>query len=243
MSHAASTITTSTKEDNAADPNNRLSAFKDLVELQPPVLHKPIESHLLRVIHRNDSKLKKMQGIAKLAEEGFTPKSLIVKMQLSVNNQLTNDPATCKRLKDWTAKKVQFQKDLKTILRKQAEADLDQMVHLPIEDIMDDFVGFATQWSLFTREKEMLMYKRLLEPDKRYAIAAVQQFLYNERVTNKYFFTDVLGASQQKVRRFYQTAHYNGTKDEDFYRRWVQKSRQPWTRGTMPTAPSSLSEN
>jgi len=225
VSHAASTITTSFKEDNATDPNNRLSAFKELVASQPTVLRKPIESHLLRVIHRNDSKLKKMQGIAKLAEKDFTPKSLIVKMKLSVNNQLTNDPSTCKRLENWNAKKVQFQTDLKTILREQAQADLDQMVRSHIEEILNDLVGFATQWSLFTREKEMPMYQRLQEQDERYAIAAVQQFLYNEGITNKYFFTDVLGASQQKVRRFYQSAHYHGPEDEDFYGRWVQKEQ------------------
>ena len=60
-----STITTSIQEDNATDHlDGRLSMGKELFESLPTVLRKPIESHILKAIHRNETKLEKMQGIA-----------------------------------------------------------------------------------------------------------------------------------------------------------------------------------
>jgi len=110
-----------------------------------------------------------------------------VKMKLTVNPHLTNDPATCKRLETWNSKKVQFQKDLKTILREQSHADLEQQVRTHVELTMADIVKFATQWSDYTRKRQPRVYGTLTEPDQRYAIRAVQRFLYKEGELNSPF--------------------------------------------------------
>ena len=126
-----------------------------------------------------------MQGIAKLAEEGFNPKTLTVKMKLLVNPHLMNDPATCKRLETWNAKKVQFQKDLKAILREQSHADLDQQVRTHVELTMAEIIKFATQWSDYTRKRQPRVYGTLTEPDLHYCRRSLWTTTHSEKILYK----------------------------------------------------------
>ena len=150
---------------------------KELFQSLPKAFYKPIKTHILNTCNRNELIVRKMEGIYKITRDGFFPKCLIVKMKLTCNEQMKNDPETCQRQKAWEDTKKKFQKDMKEILVEQVREDIMKQIQTHIELVLDDFVLFATQYTLYTRTRKKDVYQECKEQDERYAIGAVLRLL------------------------------------------------------------------
>ena len=68
---------------------------KELFESLPKAFYNPIKTNILSACRRNELIVRKMDGIQKLTGDGFLPRGLIVKLNLSCNINLKNNPETC----------------------------------------------------------------------------------------------------------------------------------------------------
>lgn len=75
----------------------------ELFSSLPKEFHNPIKTHILKACHRNELIVRRLDGLQQLTRDGSGPKSLkLVKLNLSCNNNLKNNPETCQHPSDET---------------------------------------------------------------------------------------------------------------------------------------------
>ena len=224
---------TATQEDTASDPtgnstnspesrtaslDRRLMCCKELFESLPKAFYNPIKTNILSACRRIELIVRKMDAIHKLTVVGYLPKGLLVKLNLTCNKDLKNNPETCQRQKAWEETKKTFQKNMTTILAAQVKQDTKMLIQTHIELIIKDLLLFATQYTLYTRKRKQNEYRDCDETDNRYAIGAVIHLIYY-LPPNSAFFNDIgfeYGRRSQWL-KYHQDANVVTDEDKAFY--------------------------
>ena len=198
----------------------------ELFSSLPKAFHNPIKTNILSACRRNELIVRKMDGIQKLTVDGYLPKGLIVKLSLSCNKNLKNNPETCQRQQAWEETKKTFQKAMMAILQAQIKQDIEMQIQNHIELIIEDMLLFATQYSLYSRARKKNEYRDCHETDNRYAIGAVKRLILNLPATSV-FFNDVGFESGRRSLwlKYLHDANIVTDEDKTFYNEQVARPR------------------